>query len=163
MTRVLTFIVAVAATLLLAVGCGGEGSADETVGGPTTVETVATAESESATVADDSALCESLRSIEASLGGLTDVQTGEGAVEELRQSADEIETELDGAREAAGDELGDELDSFETAVAAVRDEVDAIVDAGQVTRDSLVDLGTAVVSASTAFAAIRDAKPDCGL
>jgi hypothetical protein len=121
-----------ALALLLAVGCGGE----------------------------ESALCTSLGDLEDSVGELQEIELGEGARDELRQSAEEIQGELEALQDAAGAELGPELADFEASARAMVAEIDATLE-GELTRESLRTVAAAASAALADFDALQAAAPGC--
>jgi hypothetical protein len=126
---------AIIGVLLFAAGCGGE----------------------------KSELCQSLADLQESVQGLRDVELGEGALDELQQSADAIRADLGAVENAAGAELAPELASLKTAAEAVVADLDAAASQGKLTRDSTADLVGSVSGVVTAFGSLRDAAPDCDL
>ena len=95
--RRLTLIALAAAALLAAAGCAGE----------------------------ESAACGDLENIQSSIQDVRDIELDEGAVEELQQTAADIEADLQSAQENADAELRDELDTLRTAVQALVAEAEA--------------------------------------
>ena len=80
----LTQIALAAAALLAAAGCGGE----------------------------ESAACGDLENIQSSIQDADDIELEEGALEELQQTAADIESDLQSAQENADAELGDSSTRF---------------------------------------------------
>jgi len=111
---------------------------------------------------EESATCENLGDIQASVSELREIGPDEGAVDELRAAADEIEAEIAATRDAAEDELGTELDAFETSLQALRADFDA-AEADGFSRESLTALVASVSSATAALEALVEAAPDCDL
>jgi hypothetical protein len=134
MTRLL-LTGAITGLLLLAVGCGGE----------------------------ESELCQSLGDLQGSVQGLQDIELGEGALDELEQSTDEISADLAAVENAAGGELGPELADLKASAQALVADLDAAAAQGELTRESIGDLAGSVSIAVTAFQAVREAAPDCDL
>jgi hypothetical protein len=135
MTRTLLLMGTITALLLLAIGCGG----------------------------GESELCQSLGDLQESVQGLQDIELGEGALEELQQSADEISADFAAVENAAGGELGPELAALKTSAQALVADLDSAAAQGDLTRESIGDLAGSVSSAVTAFQALREAAPDCDL
>ena len=135
MTRALLLIGAITGSLLLAAGCGGE----------------------------ESALCQSLGDLQESVQGLQDIELGEGALDELQQSADDISADFAAVQNAAGGELGPELADLEMSAQALVADVEAAAAQGELTGEAIGDLAGSVSSAVTAFQALREAAPDCDL
>lgn len=135
MTRALLLTGAITGSLLLAGGCGG----------------------------GESELCQSLGDLQESVQGLQDIELGEGALDELQQSADEISADFAAVQNAAGGELGPELADLETSAQALVADVEAAAAQGEPTREAIGDLAGSVSSAVTAFRALREAAPDCDL
>ncbi len=131
--RRLILIVALAAALAVAAGCSGE----------------------------ESATCENLGDLQASVEDLREIEPAEGALDEVQQSLDEIEAEIAATRDAA-EELRPELDAFETAVRTLVADVEAAVADG-LSRSSLTALAASVSSAAAAFETLVEAAPDCDL
>jgi hypothetical protein len=130
----LTLIALAAATLLAAAGCGGE----------------------------EAAVCGDLENIQSSIQDVRDIELEEGALEELQQTAADIEADLQAAQEDADAELGDELDALRTAVQALVAEAEAVAATG-VSGESVQALTTAISDVRTSFQATQDAAPDCDL
>jgi hypothetical protein len=133
MTRTLLLMGTITALLLLAIGCGG----------------------------GESELCQSLGDLQESVQGLQDIELGEGALDELQQSADEISADFAAVENAAGGELGPELAALKTSAQALVADLDSAAAQGDLTRESIGDLAGSVSSAVTAFQALREAAPDC--
>jgi SpoVK/Ycf46/Vps4 family AAA+-type ATPase len=132
--RRLTLIALAAAALLAAAGCGGE----------------------------DSAACGDLENVQSSIQDVRDIELDEGAVEELQQTAADIEADLQSAQENADAELRDELDALRTAVQALEAEAEAAAAAG-LSGESAQALTAAISDVRTSFQATQDAAPDCDL
>jgi hypothetical protein len=111
---------------------------------------------------EESATCENLGDIQASVSELREIGPDEGAVDELRQAADEIEAEIAATRDAAEDELGTELDAFAASLQALRTDFDAATADG-FSGESLSALLASVSSATAALEALIQAAPDCDL
>jgi hypothetical protein len=127
-------VLAAGALLVAAAGCGGE----------------------------ESAVCGDLESIQSSMQDVRDVELGEGALEELRQTAEDIRADAEAAQEDAEAELGDELEAFQVDVQAVVAEAEAAAATG-LSGDSLQALSTEIANAVASFQAVQDAAPDCDL
>ena len=134
MLRRLTLIALAAATLLLAAGCGGE----------------------------ESAVCDDLENVQSSIQDVRDVELEEGALEELRQTAADIDADLQAAQADAEAELGDEIDALRTAVQALVDEAEAAAATG-LSGDSVQALSAAISDVRASFQSTQDAAPDCDL
>jgi phage host-nuclease inhibitor protein Gam len=132
--RRLTLIALAAATLLAADGCGGE----------------------------ESAVCGNLENVQSSIQGVGDIELEEGALDELQQTAADIEADLQAAQSNADAELGDELEALRTAVQALVDEAEAAATAG-LSRASVQELSAAISDVRTSFQSTQDAAPDCDL
>ena len=132
--RRLTLIALAAAALLAAAGCGGE----------------------------ESAACGDLENIQSSIQDARDIELEEGALEELQQTAADIEADLQSAQENADAELRDELDALRTAVQALEAEAEAAAAAG-LSGESVQALTAAISDVRTSFQATQDAAPDCDL
>jgi hypothetical protein len=132
-TRALALI-GVLGTLILAAGCGGE----------------------------ESALCGSLEDVQGSLQSIRDTELEQGALEELQQEADELNGSVTAAREAAGDELGNEFAAVETSLQALRTQVEAAGE-GEVSRETVTALAGPISETVAAFDALFAAAPDCNL
>jgi chromosome segregation ATPase len=132
--RRLTLIALAAATLLAAAGCGGE----------------------------ESAVCGDLENVQSSIQGVGDIELEEGALEELQQTAADIEADLQSAQENADAELGDELDALRTAVQALDAEAEAAAAEG-LSGESAQALTAAISDVRTSFQSTQDAAPDCDL
>jgi hypothetical protein len=81
----------------------------------------------------------------------------------LQQSADAISSDVDTAQAAAEDELGEELATSQATVQALADDLETASAEGELTADSLSQLGADVSSSVTAFETLQDAAPDCDL
>jgi SpoVK/Ycf46/Vps4 family AAA+-type ATPase len=132
--RRLTLIALAAAALLAAASCGGE----------------------------ESAVCGDLENVQSSIQGVGDIELEEGALEELRQTAADIEADLQSAQENADAELGDELDALRTAVQALDAEAEAAAAEG-LSGESVQALTAAISDVRTSFQSTQDAAPDCDL
>ena len=132
--RSFVLITTLAAALVVAAGCSGE----------------------------ESATCENLGELQASVQELREIEPNEGALGELQQSLDELEAEVAETRDAAEEELRPELDAFEAAVRTLVADVEAAVADG-LSRASLSALAVSVSSAAASFEALIDAAPDCEL
>ena len=131
--RSLLPVAAVAALLVISPGCAGD---------------------------DESEVCSSLQDLQASVQSLGDIELDDTSAEELQQSANDILTDANAAQEAADEELGQEIDTFEATVQSLLDDIEAASAEGELTRDSLAEIGTAVGSAVTAFETLQEAAPD---
>ena len=131
--RSLLPVAAVAALLVISPGCAGD---------------------------DESEVCSSLQDLQASVQSLGDIELDDTSAEELQQSANEILTDVEAVRDAGEEELGQELTTFEATVQALVDDVEAASAEGELTRDSLAEIGTSVGSAVTAFETLQEAAPD---
>lgn len=132
--RRLTLIALAAATLVAADGCGGE----------------------------ESAVCGNLENVQSSIQGVGDIELEEGALDELQQTAADIEADLQAAQSNADAELGDELEALRTAVQALVDEAEAAATTG-LSRASVQELSAAISDVRTSFQSTQDAAPDCDL
>ncbi len=129
-------VVAVAAVLVLGAGCGG----------------------------DEPAVCQSLQDLQASVQSLGDIELQETSADELQQAANQVVTDANEARDAADEELGQEIDTFKSTVEALVGDIETASAEGELTRDSLAEIGTAVGSTVTAFETLQQAAPDdCNL
>jgi hypothetical protein len=135
MPRALPLASVLAVSLLLAVGCGGNGSE----------------------------LCQSLEGLQESVRGLQNIELGEDAVGELRQSADEISGDIDAVENAAGDELGGEVADFKASAQALVEDAEAAAAEDQATGESLRSVADSVSAAAASFDALLEAAPDCNL
>lgn len=126
-------LAAVAVLLALAAGCGGE----------------------------ESPLCESLGELEGSVGEVQDIELGAGALDELRESAADIEADLAAVGDAAGTEVGSEVADLEDSIQAIIAEIDAAEAEGELTRESLRAMAGATTAALADFDALRAAAPEC--
>jgi hypothetical protein len=132
--RRLTLIALAAATLLAAAGCGGE----------------------------ESAVCGDLENVQSSIQGVGEIELEEGALEELQQTAAEIEADLQAAQANADAELGDELEALRTAVQALVAEVESAAATG-LSGESLQAVSAAISDVRTSFESTQAAAPDCDL
>ena len=131
--RRLTLIAAVAAVLVLGSGCGGD---------------------------DQSDVCESLEDLQASVQSLGDIELEETSADELQQAANDIVTDANEAQDAADEELGQEIETFKATVEGLVADLETASAEGELTQDSLVEIGTAVGSVVTAFETVQEAAPD---
>ena len=111
---------------------------------------------------ESSSVCDNLEELQASVGALREIEPNEGAVDELRAAADEIESDLAATQDAAEEELAPELDAFDASLAALRADFDA-AEADGFSRASLTALLSSVSSAAAAFEALIESAPDCDL
>jgi SpoVK/Ycf46/Vps4 family AAA+-type ATPase len=111
---------------------------------------------------EESAVCGDLENIQSSIQDADDIELDEGALEELQQTAADIEADLQSAQENADAELGDELDTLRTAVQALVAEAQAAAAAG-LSGESVQALTAAISDVRTSFQATQDAAPDCDL
>jgi hypothetical protein len=133
--RRLTLIALAAATLLLAAGCGGD---------------------------EESAVCGDLENVQSSIQDVRDIELEEGALEEVRQTAADIDADLQAAQAEAEAELGDEIDALRTAVQALVAEAEAAAATG-LSGESVQELSAAISDVRTSFQSTQDAAPDCDL
>ena len=132
--RSLTPVAAVAAVVVgLGLGCGGD---------------------------DEPAVCQSLQDLQASVQSLGDIELEDTSADELQQAANQIVTDANEAKDAADEELGQEIDTFKATVEALASDVETASAEGELTRDSLVEIGTAVGSVTTSFQTLQEAAPD---
>ena len=141
------FVAVVVTGSLLAAGCGGNGGAEG--GGD-------------AAAGGQAELCQSLEDLQNTVRGIGDIELGEDTVDELRQTADELSTDLEAVEEAAGDELGDDVTAIETSLQELSDELETIAE-GELTAESVTALAGPIASAVSAFEALAQAAPDCNL
>jgi hypothetical protein len=132
--RRLTLIALVAGTLLAGAGCGGE----------------------------ESAVCGDLENVQSSIQSVGDIEFEEGALEELQQTAADIEADLQAAQANADAELGDELEALRTAVRALVAEVESAAATG-LSGESLQAVSGAISDVRTSFESTQAAAPDCDL
>ena len=131
--RSLIFVVAAATVLALSVGCAGD---------------------------EESAVCQSLQDLQASVQSLRDIELEDTSVEELQQSTDAIVTDANEAQDAADEELGQEIETFKASVQALVADVEAASAEGELTQESLAEIGTSASSVATAFETLEQAAPD---
>ena len=93
---------------------------------------------------------------------MRDIELEEGALEEIRQTAADIDADLQAAQEEAEAELGDEIEALRTAVQALAAEAEAAAATG-LSGDSVQALSAAISDVRTSFQSTRDAAPDCDL
>jgi hypothetical protein len=132
--RRLTLLALAVATLLAAAACGGE----------------------------ESAVCGDLENIQSSIQGVGDIELEEGALEELQQTAADIDADLQAAQANADAELGDELDALRTAVQALVSEAETAAATG-LSGESVQALSAAISDVRTSFQSTQAAAPDCDL
>ena len=108
---------------------------------------------------DESEVCQSLQDLQASVQSLGDIEL-EDTSARLQQAANEIVTDADEARDAADEELGQEIDTFKATVEALVADLEAASAEGELTRDSLAEIGTSVGSVVTGFETLQAAAPD---
>ena len=109
---------------------------------------------------DESEVCQSLQDLQASVQSLGDIELEDTSADELQQAANEIVTDADEARDAADEELGQEIDTFKATVEALVADLEAASAEGELTRDSLAEIGTSVGSVVTGFETLQAAAPD---
>ena len=134
MRRVLVLL-ATAAALAVA-GCGGEQS-DE--------------------------LCQNLRVVQDSAQDIRNIELGEGAAEDFQQSATKLQSSLADVRDAAGEDLGPELQAVETSIRTLREDVEDLAAQGDITAESVRSLAAPISNAVSSLQALADAAPDCDL
>jgi chromosome segregation ATPase len=134
MSRIL-LLASVTGALLLVAGCGGE----------------------------ESELCQSLGDLQESVQGLGDIELAQGAVDELQQSADDVNADIDAVQSAAGGELGPEVADLQSSAQALATDLDAAAAQEDLTREVIGNLAASVSSLVTAFQALQEAAPDCDL
>jgi len=128
-------VIVLTGLLAVAAGCAGDGSAST---------------------------CDNLEDLQASVDALREIEPSVDALDEVRAAADDIEAELAETKDAAEDDLGDELDAFDTSLQALRADFDA-AEAEGFSRASLTALVTSVSNAIAAFETLIAAAPDCDL
>ena len=109
---------------------------------------------------DESEVCDSLQDLQASVQALGDIDIEDTSADELQQAANQIVTDANEAQDAADEELGQEIDTFKATVEALVSDVETASAEGELTRDSLVEIGTAVGSVTTSFQTLQEAAPD---
>ncbi len=109
---------------------------------------------------DESEVCQSLQDLQASVQSLGDIELEDTSADELQQAANQIVTDANEAQDAADEELGQEIDTFKATVEALVSDVETASAEGELTRDSLVEIGTAVGSVTTSFQTLQEAAPD---
>ena len=134
MRRVLVLL-ATAAALAVA-GCGGEQS-DE--------------------------LCQNLRVVQDSAQDIRNIELGEGAAEDFQQSATKLQSSLADVRDAAGEDLGPELQAVETSIRTLREDVEDLAAQGDITAESVRSLAAPISNAVSSLQALADAAPDSDL
>jgi prophage DNA circulation protein len=112
---------------------------------------------------DEPEVCGSLRDLQTSVQSLRDIELTDTSAEELREAADEVATDVESVENDADEEFGQEVDTFQATVQTLVDDVETATAGGELTRDSVAELATAVASAATAFETLKDAAPDCDL
>jgi hypothetical protein len=111
---------------------------------------------------EESAVCADLENIQSSVQGVGDIELEEGALEELRQTAADIDADLQAAQTNADAELGDELDGLRTAVQALASEAERAAATG-LSGESVQALSAAISDVRTSFQSTQAAAPDCDL
>ena len=130
----MTLLALIAGTLLAAAGCGGE----------------------------ESAVCGDLENIQSSIQGVGEIELEEGALEELQQTAADIEADLEAAQANADAELGNELEALRAAVQALVAEVESAAATG-LSGESLQAVSAALSDVRTSFESTQAAAPNCDL
>jgi hypothetical protein len=110
---------------------------------------------------DESALCQSLGDLRESVESLRDVELNEGAVDEIRQAADDITEDVQAVKDAADEELGTEATNLETAVRSLITDVETAIEGGNLSTETLALLSASLSGAVTAYDALVEAAPDC--
>lgn len=111
---------------------------------------------------ESSSTCDNLENLQASVTALREIEPNADALDEVRAAADDIEAELAETKDAAEEELGDELDAFDGSLQALRADFDA-AEAEGFSRATLTALVTSASNAIAAFEALIAAAPDCDL
>ena len=125
-------VAAVVAVLALGAGCGG----------------------------DESEVCQSLQDLQASVQSLGDIDLQETSADELQQAANQVVTDANEAQAAADEELGQEIDAFKSSAEALVADIETASAEGELTSDSLAEIGTSLSSTVTAFETLQAAAPD---
>ena len=125
-------VAAVVGVLVLGAGCGG----------------------------DESEVCASLQDLQASVQSLRDIDLQETSADELAQAADQVVTDANEVQAAADEELGQEIDAFKSSAEALVADIETASAQGELTTDSLAEIGTSVSSTVTAFQTLQAAAPD---
>ena len=125
-------VAAVVAVLALGAGCGG----------------------------DEPEVCQSLQDLQASVQSLGDIDLQDTSADELQQAANQVVTDANEAQAAADEELGQEIDAFKSSAEALVADIETASAEGELTSDSLAQIGTSLSTTVTAFETLQAAAPD---
>ncbi len=109
---------------------------------------------------DESEVCQSLQDLQASVQSLGDIELEDTSTEELQQAANQIVTDANEAQDAADEELGQEIETFKATVEGLVADLETASAEGELTSESLAEIGTSVSSAVTGFETLQEAAPD---
>lgn len=115
----------------------------------------------SACGAQEDPVCDELETLEGSIASLGDISLEEGALTELETTVAQIETDLQAVREAADEEFGTELGTFESTLREFADGVEGVVAAPSAA--SIAALAAEVGDTQQAWETLKAAAPDCEL
>ncbi|HEY7197196.1 MAG TPA: hypothetical protein VH306_08415 [Gaiellaceae bacterium] len=110
-----------------------------------------------------SGLCQSLRTAQDAVQDIATIQPGEGAAQDLKQSAGKLRSSLNDVKEEAGDDLGPQVDAVESSMQGLQQSVQSLASEGNVSADSVKSLAAQIGDAASSLRALADAAPDCNL
>lgn len=139
--RTPTILAALALAAIVVAGCGSAASPSPSAA-PSASPSPATSE-----------VCTAIADLQASVDAVKDVKPLQDGVEGYQAAVAEVRTDLKAVREAAGDEIGDQVDALETAIADLESTLDSVAEAG--IGEKLAEVGTGVAAVGTAMVDLR--------
>jgi len=112
---------------------------------------------------DEPQVCSSLGDLQGSVGELRSIDPTEDSATEFEQAVDAVEKDVAAVRDAADEELGTEIASFESSVEELAASIRKIAGAGEIDTASEKALANQLVGAVEAYEALEAAAPDCDL
>jgi hypothetical protein len=138
---ILAALVLAAAVAVAGCGSAASPSPSET---PSSSPSAATPESE---------VCTAIADLQSSVESIKDVRPVQDGVEGYKAAIEVVRTDLKAVREIAGDEIGDQVDALETAIADLESTLDSVGEAGL--GEKLVEVGAGVAAVGTAMVDLR--------
>ena len=101
------------------------------------------------------AICSSVDSLQASVEAVTTVDLGEGALAELQDNLDQVQSDLSQVRDDAGEEYAGEIDAVDRAFTSISSSVEAGV--ASPSAQAVTEVGIAIESLGTALSDLEEA------